>query len=43
VKVTDEPYAEGFSDDVSVVVVVLLFTVCVSADEVLVLSFVSPP
>jgi hypothetical protein len=43
VKVTEVPYVEGFSDDASVVVEVSLFTVCVTADEVLLLSFVSPP
>jgi hypothetical protein len=43
VKVTDVWYVEGFSDDATVVVVLALFTVCVSVDEVLLLSFVSPP
>jgi hypothetical protein len=35
VKVTDALYIEGFEDDVSAVVVLALFTVCVSVDEVL--------
>lgn len=43
VKVTEEPKAEGFADDETVVVVLALFTVCVSVDEVLVLQFESPP
>jgi hypothetical protein len=34
---------DGFNEDVSVTVGVALFTVCVRADDVLVLSFVSPP
>jgi hypothetical protein len=43
VNVTEVWYVDGFSDDVSVVVVLALFTVWASVDEVLVLSFVSPP
>jgi len=43
VKVTDEPYADGFADEISVTVVFPLFTVCVRVVEVLLLSFVSPP
>ena len=41
VKVTRCPLMEGFSDEVSVVVVVA-FTVCVTDDDVLVKNFVSP-
>jgi hypothetical protein len=37
VKVTDEPYADGFGDEASVTVVFTLFTVCARAVEVLVL------
>jgi hypothetical protein len=37
VKVTDEPYADGFADEASVSVVFVLFTVCASVEEVLVL------
>jgi hypothetical protein len=43
VNVTDEPYADGFADEISVTVVLVLFTVCVRIVEVLLLSFVSPP
>jgi hypothetical protein len=43
VKVTEVWYVEGFSDDATVVVVFALFTVCVSVEDVLLLSFVSPP
>jgi hypothetical protein len=43
VKVTEEPYLDGFEDDATVAVVFTLFTVCVSDDEVLLLSLVSPP
>jgi hypothetical protein len=43
VKVTEEPYVDGFADEASVTVVFALLTDCVSADEVLVLSLVSPP
>jgi hypothetical protein len=43
VKVTDEPYADGFEDEERVVVVLALFTVCVRADDVLLLQFESPP
>ena len=45
VNVTELPVVNGFFDDTSVVVVVarlIWFTVCASADEVLVASFVSP-
>jgi hypothetical protein len=34
---------DGLNEEVSVTVEVALFTVCVSAEDVLVLSFVSPP
>jgi hypothetical protein len=34
---------DGFNEEVSVTVGVALFTVCVSADDVLLLSLVSPP
>lgn len=37
VNVTDEPYADGFDDDDTVVVVFALFTVWVNVDEVLLL------
>jgi len=37
VNVTDEPYADGFTDDVSVIVVFALFTVWVSVEDVLLL------
>jgi len=43
VNVTDEPYADGFADEARVTVVFVLFTVCVRAVDVLLLSFVSPP
>jgi hypothetical protein len=43
VKVTDAPNDDGFAEEANVVVVVALFTVCVRVDDVLVLSFVSPP
>jgi hypothetical protein len=43
VKVTEEPYVDGFADEASATVVFALFTVCVSVDDVLVLSFASPP
>jgi hypothetical protein len=43
VKVTDEPYVDGFADDANVTVVLALFTVCVSTDEVLLLKLVLPP
>jgi len=43
VNVTEEPYVDGFADEVSVTVEVALLTVCVSVDEVLELSFESPP
>jgi hypothetical protein len=37
VKVTELPYVDGFNEEVSVTVGVALFTVCVSADDVLLL------
>ena len=43
VNVTGEPYADGFADEASVTVVLALFTVCVRAVDVLLLSFASPP
>ena len=43
VKVTDEPYADGFKDEANVVVELALFTVCVRTEDVLVLQFESPP
>jgi hypothetical protein len=43
VNVTEAPYADGFADDANVTVVDALLTVCISAEEVLLLSFVSPP
>ena len=43
VNVTEAPYADGFADEASVTVVFVLFTVCVSTEDVLPLSFVSPP
>jgi hypothetical protein len=43
VKVTEEPNVDGFADEASVTVVLALFTVWVRVDEVLVLSFASPP
>jgi hypothetical protein len=42
VKVTGEPYDDGFADDVKATVELAWLTVCVSAGEVLALSFVSP-
>jgi hypothetical protein len=42
VKVTDEPNAEGFEDDETVVRVFALLIVWVSADDVLLLQFESP-
>ena len=42
VNVTDCPNTEGLADDVTVVVVVSWFIVCVSVPEVLVLKLVSP-
>jgi hypothetical protein len=41
--VTEDPYVDGFADEASVTVVLAWFTACVSAGEVLVLSFASPP
>jgi hypothetical protein len=43
VKVTDDPYVDGFADEASVTLGLALFTVCVNTDDVLPLSFVSPP
>jgi len=43
VKVTDWPNTEGLGEDDSAVVVPAGFTVCDSAEEVLVAKFVSPP
>jgi len=37
VKVTLDPDVDGFADEVNVVVVVRLFTVCESAEDVLLL------
>ena len=42
VKVTDWLWFEGLSDDVTELVVASLFTVCVSAEEVLGLKLVLP-
>jgi hypothetical protein len=42
VKVTEEAYVDGFADEASAIVVLTLLTVCVSTDEVLLLSLVSP-
>jgi hypothetical protein len=42
VNVTDCPSVEGFADDVSVVVVFAIFTVCDTPVETLVVKFVSP-
>jgi hypothetical protein len=43
VNVTELLYAEGFKEDANVVVVLALFTVCVSGDDVLVLYVLFPP
>jgi hypothetical protein len=43
VKVTDDPYVDGLADEASVTLVFCSLTVCVNADDVLPLSFVSPP
>jgi len=43
VKVTDEPYADGLADEASVTVVFVLFTVWISTEDVLLLSFASLP
>ncbi len=43
VNVTEAPYADGFADEARVTVVFVLFTVWVSTEDVLLLSFVSPP
>jgi hypothetical protein len=43
VNVVDEPNATGFAEEVNETVVLDLITVCVSAGEVLAVSFVSPP
>ena len=37
VKVTEVPYVEGLADEVNVTVELALFTVCVSAEDVLLL------
>jgi hypothetical protein len=42
VNVTEEPYVDGFDEEV-IAMVVVAFTVCVRVDDVLLLSFVSPP
>jgi hypothetical protein len=42
VNVTDCPNTDGFTDEVTVVELLSLFTVCVIADDVLLLKFVSP-
>lgn len=42
VNVTDCPFVEGFKDEVTELVVASLFTVCVSAEEVLGLKLVLP-
>jgi len=43
VSVTDAPYIDGFADVANVTVVFVLFTVWISAEDVLLLSFASPP
>jgi hypothetical protein len=43
VKVSDAPYVDGFADEVTAVVVFALLTVWVRVDDVLALSFASPP
>jgi len=43
VNFTDEPYAEGFADEASVMVGLALFTIWVSTEDVLPLYFVLPP
>jgi hypothetical protein len=43
VNVTGFPFVEGFSEEVMVVVVLALFTVCFSAADVLVLRLTFPP
>jgi hypothetical protein len=43
VKVTKDPYADGFADEVNVMLVLAGVTACVSVGEVLALSLVSPP
>src|SRR2546425_11411316 len=43
VKVTGWPKAVGFAEEIAVIVVAPLFTVCDKADELLGLAFVSPP
>lgn len=37
VRVTDDPYPDGFAEDVSFVDVLALLTVCVNAEDVLLL------
>ena len=43
VKVTDWPNAEGLAEEATAVVVFAVFTVCVSAEEVLALKLPLPP
>ena len=43
VNVTDCPKGDGFSEDVTVAVLAAVFTVCVSAAEVLVAKLALPP
>jgi len=43
VNFTDEPYADGFADEASVMVGLALFTIWVSTEDVLPLYFVLPP
>ena len=43
VKVTDSPNTEGFTDELTEVLVAALLTVCVSVAEVLVLKLPLPP
>ena len=43
VNVTDEPYADGFADETSVTVVLALFTIWVSTEDVLPLYLELPP
>jgi hypothetical protein len=42
-KVTEPPYIDGLADDVTPVVVDVLFTVCERMDDVDVAKFASPP
>ena len=43
VKVTGDPYPDGFAEEATVVVLLALLTVCVNVEDVLLLSFESPP